>query len=80
MSNNIDKYLFKFIQFKRFTFKETKIKLSYRPSKKDPKIYEASREYNWGHYVTYVYKADDAMKIISFKSKAKQSKKKLGKI
>lgn len=64
-SKNPDKSLFKSRLYKRFTYKGAKRKLIYRPSKHNPKVYIKTKEYNWGNYLSYVYKADDSMKTIN---------------
>ena len=64
-SKNPDKSLFKSRLYKRFTYKGAKRKLIYRPSKHNPEVYIKTKEYNWGNYLSYVYKADDAMKTIN---------------
>ena len=58
---NKDRKLFKTALYKRFTYKGAKRKLIYRPSISNPNIYEASKEFNWGNYLSYVYKANDTM-------------------
>ena len=76
-SKNKDESLFKSRLYNRFTFKGAKRKLIYRPSREDPKVYKPSREYNWGNYLTYVYKADEAMKTINENSAIKKQSRKL---
>lgn len=76
-SKNPDESLFKSRLYKRFTFKGAKRKLIYRPSKNDPKVYKPSKEYNWGNYLTYVYKADEAMKTINENSAIKKQSRKV---
>lgn len=76
-SKNPDKSLFKSRLYKRFTHKGAQRKLIYRPLKSDPKVYKPSREYNWGNYLTYIYKADDAMKTINENSAIKKQSRKV---
>lgn len=64
-SKNPDKRLFKSSLYKRFTYKGANRKLIYRPSINNPKTYKKTQEYNWGNYVSYVYKADDSMETIN---------------
>lgn len=76
-SKNPDKSIFKSSLYKRFTYKGAKRKLIYRPSINDPKVYKPSREYNWGNYLTYVFKADEAMKTINGNSAIKKQSRKV---
>jgi hypothetical protein len=76
-SKNPEKSIFKSRLYKRFTHKGAKRKLIYRPSKHDPKVYKPSKEYNWGNYLTYVNKANDAMKTINGNSAIKKQSRKL---
>lgn len=64
-SKNPDKSLFKSNLYKRFTHRGAKRKLIYRPSKLDPTKYEKTKKYNWGNYLSYIYKANDSMKSIN---------------
>ena len=76
-SKNPDKNLFKSRLYKRFTHKGAKRRLIYRPLKNDPKVYKPSREYDWGNYLTYIYKSDDAMKTINENNAIKKQSRKL---
>jgi hypothetical protein len=64
-SKNPDKSLFKSRLYKRFTHRGAKRKLIYRPSKTDKTVYEKTKEYYWGNYLSYIYKANDSMKSIN---------------
>ncbi|WP_255037821.1 hypothetical protein [Lacihabitans soyangensis] len=64
-SKNPDKSIFKSRLYKRFTYKGANRKMIYRPSKIDPTKYEKSKEYYWGNYLSYIYKANDSMKSIN---------------
>ncbi|WP_159470251.1 reverse transcriptase domain-containing protein [Dyadobacter sp. 3J3] len=75
-SKNPDKKIFKSRLFKRFTHIGAKRKLIYRPSKIDKTKYVKSKEYNWGNYLSYIYKADNTMKDLNkLESIKKQSRK-----
>lgn len=62
---NRDNTIHKSKLYKRFTYKGAKRKNIYRPSPENPKKYIRTREYNWGNYLSYVYKANEAMKSIN---------------
>jgi len=64
-SENPDKSLFKTRLYRRFTYKGAGRKLVYRPSKKDKNVYEATKIYYWGNYLSYVYKANDTFKRLN---------------
>lgn len=64
-SKNPDKKIFKGRLFKRFTHKGSKRKLIYRPSKEDKTKYSKTKEFNWGNYLSYVYKANHTMKELN---------------
>lgn len=64
-SKNPDKRIFKSRLYKRFTYKGAGRKLIYRPSKFDKTKYEKTKEYYWGNYLSYIYKANDALKSIN---------------
>lgn len=74
---NPDKSLFKSRLYKRFTYKGAEGKLIYRPSKDDPKLYNKTKKYNWGNYLSYVNKADDSMKIINGNNAIKKQSRKI---
>ena len=76
-SKNPDKRIFKSKLFKRFTHKGAKRKLIYRPSKTDSTKYEKSKEYNWGNYLSYVFKADNTMKELNNSNLIKRQGRKL---
>ncbi|MGO3184495.1 MAG: reverse transcriptase domain-containing protein [Aequorivita sp.] len=62
---NPDKEIFKSRLYKRFSHKGAKRRLVYHPSKADPKKYVATKKYDWGNYLSYIYKANDSMKSIN---------------
>jgi len=76
-SKNPDKSLFKSRLYKRFTYKGANRKLIHRPLKSNPKVYKPSKEYDWGNYLTYVNKADDAMKTINDNNTIKKQSRKV---
>ncbi|MBO3097836.1 reverse transcriptase domain-containing protein [Gelidibacter pelagius] len=62
---NPSKDLFKSRLYKRFTHRGAKRRLIYHPSKLDPKKYVATKKYDWGNYLSYIYKANDSMRSIN---------------
>lgn len=76
-SKNPDKRIFKSKLFKRFTHKGAKRKLIYRPSKLDHTKYVKSKEYNWGNYLSYVFKAETTMREINSSDSIKRQSRKL---
>lgn len=62
---NPSKDLFKSRLYKRFSHRGAKRKLVYQPSKSDSKKYEATKKYDWGNYLSYIYKANDSMRSIN---------------
>jgi hypothetical protein len=64
-SKNPYNNLFKSRLYKRFTHRGAKRKLIYNPSKADPSIYEKTKKYYWGNYLSYIYKANDSMKSLN---------------
>jgi len=78
-SKNPDKMIFKSRLYKRFTYRGSKRKLIYRPSKKDKTKYVASKEYSWGNYLSYVYKSECTMKEINDSSYIKRQSRKMWK-
>lgn len=64
-SKNPDKRIFKSKLYKRFSHRGSKRKLIYRPSKEDKTKYVKSKEYDWGNYLSYVYKANLKMNEIN---------------
>lgn len=64
-TKNPDKNIFKSRLYKRFTYHGAKRKLIYRPTKSDPTKYHPTKEYYWGNYLSYVYKANDSMKSLN---------------
>lgn len=76
-SKNPDKRLFKSSLYKRFTYKGASRKLIYRPSKHNPKIYKKTKEYNWGNYLSYVYKANNSMETINGNNVIRKQTRKL---
>lgn len=75
-SKNPDKNLFKSRLYKRFTYKGAKRKLIHRPLKDNPKVYKETKEYDWGNYLSYVYKADESMKTINGNNAIKKQSRK----
>jgi len=71
-SKNPDHKIFKSRLYKRFTHRGAKRKLIYHPSKLDPKKYEATKKYDWGNYLSYIYKANDSMRSINKSDVIKQ--------
>jgi Reverse transcriptase (RNA-dependent DNA polymerase) len=57
--------LFKSRLYKRFTYKGAQRKMIYRPSKANPKVYEPTKVFDWGNYLSYVYKANAVMKSLN---------------
>ncbi|MES2650021.1 MAG: reverse transcriptase domain-containing protein [Bacteroidota bacterium] len=78
-SKNPDKKIFKSRLFKRFTYRGAKRKLIYRPSKTDKTKYLKSKEYNWGNYLSYIYKADYTMKELNNQQSIRKQSRKLWK-
>lgn len=76
-SQNPDKSLFKTRLYKRFTYKGAKRKLIYRNSKLNPKVYQRTKEYNWGNYLSYVYKANMVMQTINGNNAIRKQSRKL---
>ena len=64
-SKNPDKSIFKSRLYKRFTHRGAKRRKIYQPSKADPTKYVETRKYDWGNYLSYVYKANDTMRSIN---------------
>ena len=76
-SKNPDKSLFKSRLYKRFSHKGYQRRLIYRPLKHDPKTYKKTKKYDWGNYLSYVYKADKSMSSINANSEIKRQSRKL---
>lgn len=76
-SKNKDKRIFKPKLFKRFTYRGAKRRLIYRPLKDDNTKYEKTKEFNWGNYFSYIYKADDTMKTINKTNSIRHQSRKL---
>lgn len=76
-SKNPNKNIFKSRLYKRFTHKGSKRKLIFRPSKDDNTKYVASKEYSWGNYLSYVYKADYTMKDLNDSNYIKRQSRKM---
>lgn len=75
-SKNPDKRIFKSTLYKRFTFKGAKRKLIYKPSKENSLIYQKTKEFYWGNYLSYVFKANSSFKRLNGdNSIRKQSRK-----
>lgn len=64
-SKNPDESLFKSRLYKRFTYRGAKRKLIYHPSELDPTVYEKTKKYYWGNYLSYINKANDSMKSLN---------------
>lgn len=78
-SKNPDKNIFKGRLFKRFTHKGSNRKLIYRPSKDDKTKYIKTKEFNWGNYFSYIYKANNTMKELNNNDCIKRQSRKLWK-
>lgn len=78
-SKNPDKKIFKSRLYNRFTHKGSQRKLIYRPSKNDKTKYVASKEYNWGNYLSYIYKSEIAMKELNGSTFIKRQSRKMWK-
>ncbi len=78
-SKNPDKNIFKGRLFKKFTHKGANRKLIFRPSKEDKTKYVKTKEFYWGNYFSYIYKANDAMKEINGNDIIKRQSRKLWK-
>lgn len=72
-----DTRLFKSRLYKRFTHRGAKRKIIYRKDKNNPNEYVKSKEYNWGNYLSYVYKADNVMLSINGDNLIKRQSRKL---
>jgi len=64
-SKNPDTKIFKGRLYKRFTYKGSRRKLIYRPSKEDKTKYIKTTEFNWGNYLSYIEKANSTMKDLN---------------
>ena len=64
-SKNPDKSLFKSRLYKRFTHRGAHRKLIYNPSLNDPTKYVKTKQYYWGNYLSYIYKANESMKSLN---------------
>lgn len=64
-SKNPDKSLFKSRLYKRFTHRGAQRKLIYHPSLNDPTKYVKTKQYYWGNYLSYIYKANESMKSLN---------------
>lgn len=78
-SKNPDRNIFKSRLYKRFTYKGANRKLIFRPSKDDARVYLKTKEYYWGNYLSYLYKANDSMKSINNSDIIKGQSKKIWK-
>ncbi len=78
-SKNPDNRIFKSRLYKRFTYKGSKRKLIYRPSPNDKTKYIRTKKYNWGNYLSYVYKANDVMLEINKSDYIKRQSKRVWK-
>jgi len=78
-SKNPDKRIFKSKLFKRFSYRGSKRKLIYRPSIDDKTKYVKTKEYNWGNYLSYVYKANFTMREINQDDSIKKQTRKFWK-
>jgi hypothetical protein len=78
-SKNPDKNIFKGRLYKRFTHKGANRKLIFRPSKEDKTQYVKTKEFYWGNYFSYIYKANKEMKEINGNDIIKRQSRKLWK-
>jgi len=78
-SKNPDKSLFKSRLYKRFTHRGAKRKMIFRPSKTNPAVYEKSKEFYWGNYLSYIYKANETMKTLNTTDVIKKQSRRLWK-
>ena len=78
-SKNPDKRIFKSRLYKRFTYKGAERKLIYRPSKADKAKYQKTKEYYWGNYLSYIFKANDLLKQINGNDSIKKQSRKFWK-
>jgi len=78
-SKNPDKRIFKSRLYKRFTHKGSNRKLIYRPSKDDRTKYVKTKEFNWGNYFSYIYKANNTMKDLNNNDCIKRQSRRLWK-
>ena len=62
---NPDKRIFKSRLYKRFTHRGSQRKLVHRPSRTDSRKYVPTKKYDWGNYLSYVYKANASMKSLN---------------
>lgn len=60
-SKNPDKSLFKSKLYKRFTYRGSKRKIIYNPSKNNPTEYTKTKKFNWGNYISYIEKSNTVM-------------------
>ncbi|MBK7214325.1 MAG: hypothetical protein IPH88_13705 [Bacteroidales bacterium] len=79
-SKNPDKTIFKSRLYKRFTYKGANRRLIFRPLKSNPKVYKVSREFDWGNYLTYVYKANETMKAINENNAIRKQSRKVWRV
>jgi Reverse transcriptase (RNA-dependent DNA polymerase) len=78
-SKNPDKKIFKGRLFKRFTHKGANRKLIYRPLKDDKTKYVKTKEFYWGNYFSYIYKANYTMNDLNKNDIIKRQSRKLWK-
>ena len=71
--------LIKRISKKILTYKGSNRKLIFRPSKDDKTKYEKTKEFDWGNYFSYIYKANDSMKELNGNDAIKRQSRKLWK-
>jgi len=76
-SKNPDKRIFKSSLYKRFTYRGAKRRIIYRPSKNDATQYHKSKKYDWGNYLSYLYKANYTMKSINGNDAIKRQSRKM---
>lgn len=76
-SKNPDKSLFKSKLYKRFSHRGAKRKMIYRPTVTNKTVYEKSKKYYWGNYLSYINKANDSMKLINGNDSLKKQSRKL---
>ncbi len=76
-SKNPDKSLFKSKLYKRFSHRGAKRKMIYRPTEADKTVYEKSKKYYWGNYLSYINKANESMKFINGNDSLKKQSRNL---
>ncbi|MDV3508786.1 hypothetical protein CMU89_15180 [Elizabethkingia anophelis] len=75
-SKNPDKSIFKSRLYNRFTHKGADRKMKYRPLPDNPKLYEKTKEYNWGNYLSYVNNTNEKMSSLNGNDAIKRQSRK----